>query len=54
MQEELAVLEAASELHVGINLLFNIENIAPKMEKPLLEICVEVIVCCFLPLYCDC
>lgn len=40
MQEALVVLQVPPELPVDVKLLFNVENMAPKKEKPLLELCV--------------
>ena len=54
MDEGLIVLQTPPELPVGIKLPFNVEDMAPKMEKPLLEICVKVMLCCYLPFHCYC
>ena len=54
MQEGIVVLQAPPELPVGIKLPFNVEDMAPKMEKPLLEIFVKVMLRCYLPFHCDC
>lgn len=52
MQQALVMLQALPNLPVGI---IYVEDMAPKLEKPLLEICAKVMLCfCDLPFHYDC